>query len=405
MSGRFTHVRAALVEAVGRGLDCRVRVRASAQCQLDDSIRDRYAAVASGNKSPAAVAYLARHLAVVQANMVRQVSSQAPDLGVNQVLLMGVHEAGFWHEADGVPIARLGICDTAALAHATGISVVDAFPDRDLAQGGRGGPVEALAQWVLLHDAKQQRVLVDLGRTIRLTYLPASSEAMGADRVIALEVGPGLSLTNTLARQLTEGKHDFDPGGRLAVQGRQVPELLSNFQAGSESEKGFPIGTPPDRPTESPTKSHVHASVAKALDARLSLRDVLCTATHYIAESVARCITERIPKRPPLAELVVTGGGEQNGFLLREIAGRLPELSLVRIGDLGYGPHELEPAAVAVLAILHIDQVPQTHTSISGTPAPRVLGRLTPGSPQNWQRLVRHIAENQPKMMALRSAI
>ncbi len=67
----------------------------------------------------------------------------------------------------------------------TGLSVVDAFEARDLAQGGMGGPLFALPQWMLLHDAKKPRVLVDLGRTTRITYLPASYEASGASRVAA----------------------------------------------------------------------------------------------------------------------------------------------------------------------------------------------------------------------------
>ena len=56
----------------------------------------------------------------------------------------------------------------------TGLNVLDAFPARDLAQGGLGGPLLALAEWLLLRPPDCNRVLLDLGRTAALRYLPAA---------------------------------------------------------------------------------------------------------------------------------------------------------------------------------------------------------------------------------------
>ena len=54
----------------------------------------------------------------------------------------------------------------------TGLNVIDAFPARDLAQGGLGGPLIALPEWLLLRHRDRSRVLLDLGRTVRVD-LPA----------------------------------------------------------------------------------------------------------------------------------------------------------------------------------------------------------------------------------------
>ena len=62
-------------------------------------------------------------------------------------------------------------------------------------------------------------------------------------------------------------------------------------------------------------------------------------------------------------------------------------------------------SVAAILAILHQDQTPACPTAISGARVPRVLGRLTPGSPQRWHRLLREMAAETPAVVSLRSAI
>jgi hypothetical protein len=60
---------------------------------------------------------------------------------------------------------------------------------------------------------------------------------------------------------------------------------------------------------------------------------------------------------------------------------------------------------VALLGLLHLDQVPAAATAITGARTPRVLGRLTPGSLVHWHRLVRELAALRPSAVALRSAV
>ena len=111
----------------------------------------------------------------------------------------------------------------------------------------------------------------------------------------------------------------------------------------------------------------------------------------------------RLPEDARLDEIVVTGGGQQNGMLLREI-GRLTELPIVRLSEYT-ADDALAPATSAVLALLHLDQVPANRTAITGAEVPRILGRLTPGSPQNWQKLMRNATGGRPTVRPLRSAM
>ena len=57
-----------------------------------------------------------------------------------------------------------------------------------------------------------------------------------------------------------------------------------------------------------------------AVESGWSVRDLLCTATHFIAETVALALRKTLPEDAAVDELIVTGGGQHNGMLLREIA-------------------------------------------------------------------------------------
>ena len=116
-------------------------------------------------------------------------------------------------------------------------------------------------------------------------------------------------------------------------------------------------------------------------------------------------LRRRLPDDLPLDRIVVTGGGQHNGMLLREIAARLSPIPVSPLGKLGITDDALEPACVALLALFHLDQVPGNLSAVTGAEIPRVLGRLTPGSPQSWRRLLHQMAGAEPTIRPLRSAL
>jgi len=400
VSSRCTEVAAALVAAAGRGLDLQTHVAGAATADVPAETSALFAAVADPKSCPAGVLTALRtQLAEVQSSLVTELlagSGVAP----SRVLAIGVHDPGCWIFARDGSIRYLGLCAGTELAESTGLNVIDAFPARDLAKGGQGGPIDALAQWVLLQDPRCSRVLLVLGRTVRMSYLPASLSHAAAARVRSFEVGPGTALLDVLARRLTGGRQSHDPGGRLAVQGRRIDELIEHWLGdpyfARPLPRWHPRGVQPER--------FLTDALQMAVDSGWSVRDLLCTATHFIAETVALAIEKRLPEDARIDALVVTGGGRHNGMLLREIS-RKTQRSLVRISELDLPAEALGPASIGVLALFYLDQVPANQTSITGTSIPRLLGRLTPGSPQNWQRLTQILSGSSPAVRPLRSAL
>jgi 1,6-anhydro-N-acetylmuramate kinase len=311
-------VRAALIGAEGAGLSSRVEVFAQTQLALSPRVRQLGHALRQRRAPAASAAIVAAQLAESMALLLEHWTPEVAPIW-ERVLALSVDGPRLWHRAGGLT-GCINLCDTARLAELTGQNVIDAFADRDLAQGGGGRPLTPLPFWMLLHDPMKTRLVVCRRQRIELIWLPASRDAVGASRVLYVELSRG---------------------------------------EGSATEA---------------------------------------------AELVAGCLRERLPQTPAVAELVLCDQGSTPA-LAEALARRLPSIPVVDVAALGVPSAALRPAAAALLGLLHLDQVPANSSAITGARVPRVLGRLTPGSPQNWQRLVRELAAAKPSVIALRSAV
>jgi anhydro-N-acetylmuramic acid kinase len=187
----------------------------------------------------------------------------------------------------------------------------------------------------------------------------------------------------------------------MAVQGRCIGHLIDLWLADPYFQRPpprwYPLGVRPD--------AELHKTVQMAVEEGWTVRDLLCTATHFIAESIARAVRAHLPAAPPLGEILLSGGGARNGFLLAEIARRLPGIPQRSAIDETAGGNILEAAAAAVLGLMHIDQMPSNPGLVTGARSPRVLGRLTPGSSRRWERLLQMLARIPAEVPKMRQAI
>ena len=400
VAARCQEVTAALVAVRGRGLEAQIDVVGR---QVEPTCREAVSLFQQlgGQGSPPLeqLADLRTLLAKTQAAAAGELLGT---LGVaaSRILAIGVCDPGWWKATRPGVWSYASLCNAWRLAETSGLSVVDAFPARDLAQGGQGGPLGALPEWLILRDPQRDRILLDLGRTTRLSLLPAGAGNQTAAHIVSFEVGPGTSLLDELAQRFTSGQHKFDPGGRLGVQGRQISELLDHWLGNPYFERALPRwhprGVRPER--------FLGDALELAVSHGWAVRDLLCTATHFVAETIGRAIQRRLPDDLQSPELIVSGGGQHNGLLLHELTNRTG-MKVVRLDELLPQPEALEAACSALLAMCSIDQTPANLPACTGADLPRLLGRLTPGAPQNWQRLLATMAESPSTARPLRAAL
>ena len=355
----------------------------------------------SNAPSPMEMIPLARaRLAEAEALAVEEVLQSAAVAG-SGVWAVGAGAPGGWSLPSDEPGGHLSLCDAARLAEQTGLNVVSSFPARDMALGGLGGPLNPLPYWLLLRSAEEDRVLLDLGRTFRITYLPTDRGPACAADILSFDVGPGMSLLDLLTQRLTNGEQSCDVGGRLAVQGHRISRLVDHWL----SCEYFQSPPPRWQPRGVCPRAFLDDSLRMALEHGWSVRDLLCSATHFLADTVALAF-ERLPSsQAGIDGMLLTGGGQLNGMLLREIVSRLPQMKITRLGQHGINTDTLDAASAAVLAILHLDQVPANLPAVTGADVGRVLGQLTPGSPRSWQRLLERLGGRRLAVRPLRSAL
>ena len=394
-----------VLATLGLGLNARVGVMGVANFDIPDHMKGRWPWNGTGpsaQRSPHDCAAFVAEVSEFQASLVQHLLAQTR-LDSDQVLVIGAHDPGWWHEYSNGQRASISLCDAARLAEATGLNVIDSFPARDLAQGGRGGPLWPLPL-LLLFGHEMCRVndggwlVVDLRRRVHL-YCFSAPRASDKAGVLFQTVQPGMALVDLLVEQLTSGREHFDAGGRWAVQGRRIASLIDEWS------RLDVFNQPPDWSPHEVVAEDFLSIFQQAGHSHRTLQDALCSATHLVADGIYRAVHQAIPEPSPTIEGMLIGRGRQNGMLLRELGVRLPDVSWKSPADYGLNDDAVRAAMVAILAMLHVDHIPGNVPEITGAETPRILGRLTPGTPRHWRRLLAEMAANRPQMMTLRYAI
>lgn len=407
-------IEAAMIGVHGRGSGAPVEIRKAISFDLPREITEIFSelqiAVAhrdAETDSETTVPFspyvqLLRELAGVEDEAIEELLGESR-LTKNDVLAVGVHDPGlclstpqgFYYQS---------LCDAPLLAEQTGLNIVDAFPLQDVASGGHGGPVLPLPAWIFLKSESRDRIVLDLGRTARMMYLPKAKNAFSHQRIQYRDIVPCGSLLDALTWELTKGETSIDVGGRLTVQGCQIPELLDQFRKLAPTRESWhPLGLSPER--------HLKTAFASA-DAGHSYQDVLCTTSIYIAEAVSEtlrtALAEHANDRTPDTsepELLLTGAGRLHGMLLNLISSQLGKRSMIPINQLGFPTETFDALCVAMLTLMAVDRIPSGLPTLTGSETSKPLGRITPGGIGVWQRLLQEMAGTKPPLRTLRSAM
>lgn len=401
LDGRMKTIQGVVLRILGRGLAADLDVVGTASC-ADQRIEIALAAMDDPTGHSLDEAGQSANLAEAAADVIHSITTPInPEHGV--MMAVGIEGFGQW-QVDPIDGPRFqSRCDTALLAKLTGLTVVDDFPSRDRVHGGRGGPLEAAGRWMMLADrgtipGRRIRALVELDTTLRLTLLPPRPSPQLPPHLQAYDLAPGQTLTDALMRQLVQDEV-HDPQGKLAVQGRHRRSLLELWKQEFQhlDVQWSHQGPSADRFVDAFNDwTHAHS---------VSLHDVLCTAVHLLTDRLAQFIRSGLPRSQPIGQLILSGPGRANSFFVRQIKQELAEIDLTTIDEFGVPADHLDAASIAVLAMLHVDQVPANSPSLTGTDAPRILGRVTPGNPINWHNVLANMAHTLPNKLPLRNAI
>ena len=369
-------VDAALVEILPEDHHPRIRLVAWTCMAYPPGLRERILRAASGG-STEDVCHLNAYLGELFAQAAGQVARQA-GVELGDVALIGSHGQTIHHlpvpRREGTQAVRstLQIGQPAVIAERTGVTTIADFRPRDLAAGGEGAPLTPIVHHALFACPDRGRVLLNVGGIANVTVLPAGAPA---SVVTGFDTGPGNVLLDEFVRATGLSSKGYDEDGHLAATGQIRPDLLNDLLEHPFIRRAPPKST--GRETFGPTfvgefRERLRVGGASDLDG-------LATLTAFTAGAVERNMRAFVFPKTTVHEMVVTGGGARNMFLMRRLAAVLPECTVATSEDIGFPGRPLEAVAFAWLAYLTATGQSGNLPAVTGAAGPRVLGCIVPG--------------------------
>ena len=315
----------------------------------------------------------------------------------DEVLVAGICGAGVWN-GDANLRSYTELIDSARLTEQFGMTVIDNLPGRDIAQGGQGGPMEAHGLSMLLADrtpvpGHRWRALADVSPHVSTVTVIGPPRQWGqAGTFMTGNAGVGSRLLSELKLTYKDAIGDR-PLVELADAGQIIPELNELWCATT--------GPNTQWQPEGINALSLRYALQSSEYANSPIEHLIATAYHHLAFQIARYVQYQVPKMSPVGELFLMGEGcdEALNERLEQLLTAIPIRRLAEIGQ----DRTIHAAAVAVLTLLHVWQIPVPCTN--GGETPRVPGRINPGSPSNWRRVLSTMTSNAPWLMPLREAI
>jgi anhydro-N-acetylmuramic acid kinase len=208
--------------------------------------------------------------------------------------LVASHGHTIFHQPQKKFTFQLG--DGNSIAAGCGITSISDFRSMDVALGGQGAPLVPVGDELLFG---KYDMCLNLGGFANISF-------RAGDKRIAFDICPVNFVLNLLA--VSQGK-EFDFNGKIAASGQTDPHLLAKLNALDYYKTNHP---------KSLGREWVEKHVFSALEgAALSIGDKMRTFVEHIAVQCGKTIN---PVSKPGMQMLVTGGGAHNEYLIQQIA-------------------------------------------------------------------------------------
>jgi anhydro-N-acetylmuramic acid kinase len=325
-----------------------IQVIAAKTVPYPPEVRDAILSVSNRDTHTATIARLNFLLGELFADAVRQ--SGVP---LETIELIGSHGQTIFHE--GQPIDYLGhpvastmqIGEAGVIAERTGIETIADFRANDIAAGGQGAPLVPFLDYQLFRHPTLARVALNIGGIGNITVIPANA---APEDVIAFDTGPGNMVIDALAPP-------FDRDGALARAARVNEKLLEQLLADPYYHRD-------------PPKSCGREQYGAEFLSQTGL-DV-ATAT----ELTVRTIALAIDRYPSIREVIVSGGGAHNIYMMERLRSLL-KARVTTSAEFGIGVDSKEAILFALLAYRTHQRRAGNVPSATGARKAKILGKIS----------------------------
>jgi anhydro-N-acetylmuramic acid kinase len=223
------------------------------------------------------------------------------------------------------------------IAQLTGITTVSNFRVADMAVGGQGAPLVPYAEYVLFSQKDKTIAMHNLGGISNLTLMPKGQDI---DQVIAFDTGPANMMIDYAMKKLFQAP--YDDHGYHASKGQLIQPLYDTLMAHPYLKLDYPKSTGRELFGDDYTASLL------AQYAQASPDDIVHTLSMFTVSSIVDTYKKLLEKQP-IDEIIFSGGGAFNPFLIENIRQGLYPIQVSTLEDHGLDSKCKEALAFVIL--------------------------------------------------------
>lgn len=363
----------ALVKIDGSGKNTTINLIDFLEYPFPNGLKDKILAnslnESSGVKDISQLNFLLPHL---YTDAIKSICNKN-NLKLDEIDLIGSHGQTIQHIPDMENYfnydisSTLQIGDPAVLSKLTGVVTVGDFRTGDMALGGEGAPLIPYFDYIIFRSLDKNRALLNIGGISNITVLKKNCLL---DDIIAFDLGPGNMLIDYLAQKFFNSSYDRD--GNIARSGFVDMELFNSLI----SYDNFIEKLPPKSTGRELYNSKFIDKVLSKFNS-ISKINIMNTFTRFTAYAIKRNYELFIKENIEIDELIISGGGAKNNFLINCIQEYFKGIAEIKaIDDLGIPSEAKEAIGFAVLANETISGNPTNVPSVTGATKQTILGKI-----------------------------
>jgi len=262
--------------------------------------------------------------------------------------------------------STLQIGDPCVIAEKTGVMTVGDFRVSDMAAGGTGAPLIPFVDAFLFAKNDKDVLCQNIGGIANCTLINRDGG------ILAFDSGPGNMVMDLIIQKKIKGAC-YDKNGELAKKGTVIPHLLEMSLTHPYFAKCPPKATGHEDFGGQFVQQFLNQIEGEPLE------DILATACELTAQSITNAYRRFIFPHGLPQEVIVSGGGVKNEFLMQRLENLYPELRWQSIDKYGVSSDAKEAIGFAILAFSTLCGIPANIPQVTGASKPVVLGKIAPG--------------------------
>ena len=225
------------------------------------------------------------------------------------------------------------------------IPVISNFRDKDLKLGGQGAPIGCYYHKYLINKINKKSIILNIGGVSNITLLYKK-------KLIGFDVGPGNSIIDDLVYFFY--KKNFDNNGQYAKKGSLVKKIYNAYKKNIYFKKKYP---------KSLDRNHFNKYLIRLKKSKKN--DAIYTASLMTVFSIIKSINILDIN---FNELILTGGGRKNNFILEKLSSyfKKKKIKISLIDDYGFNGDLIESQMFGYLAVRSIKNLPISTTTTTG---------------------------------------